>query len=189
MQPGQPLGGLLATIKGLGGLLGLQADAKTFINSPLYHAGPFACGAVTCAVGGSIVLRRKFDPVESLQLIQDEKIEQAYFVPTHFVRFLKLDEETKKRFDLSSLKNVWHTGAPCPPDIKRQIIEWWGPVLSEYYGASEGLGSGTFVTSQEWLERPGTVGKPLPTCQVLILGDEGNQLRTSARSGRCGSRA
>jgi long-chain acyl-CoA synthetase len=176
MAPGQPLDNLAATIQGLAGLLGLRGGAKTFINSPLYHAGPFACAAVTSGGGGAIVLRRKFDPVESLQLIQDEKIEQAYFVPTHFVRFLKLDEATKKRFDLTPLQNVWHTGAPCPPDVKRQIIEWWGPVLSEYYGASEGLGSGTFVTSQEWLERPGTVGKPLPTCQVLILDDAGNEV-------------
>jgi long-chain acyl-CoA synthetase len=177
MQPGQPLAGLAATIKGLGGLLGVQGT-KTLINSPLYHAGPYAAGAITSAMGGSIITRRKFDPVESLQLIQDEKIEQAYFVPTHFVRFLKLDEETRNRFDLSSLKNVWHTGAPCPPDVKRAIIEWWGPVLSEYYGASEGLGSGTFISSQEWLERPGSVGKPIPTCTIQILDDDGNELPT-----------
>ncbi len=178
LQPGQPLENLIATIQGLGGLLGLLSDAKTFINSPLYHAGPYAAAAVASALNGSILLRRKFDPVESLQLIQDEKVRQAYFVPTHFVRFLKLDDETKKRFDLSSLENVWHTGAPCPPDVKRQIIQWWGPVLSEYYGASEGLGSGTFVTSEEWLKKPGTVGKALSTCQVLILDDEGNELGT-----------
>ncbi|MEX2394885.1 MAG: AMP-binding protein, partial [Actinomycetota bacterium] len=171
------LAGLAATIKGLGGLLGLQG-AKTLINSPLYHAGPYAAAAVTSAMGGAIVTRRKFDPVESLRLIQDEKIEQAYFVPTHFVRFLKLDEATRNQFDLSSLRNVWHTGAPCPPDVKRAIIEWWGPVLSEYYGASEGLGSGTFITSQEWLERPGSVGKTIPTCTVMILDDEGNELPT-----------
>jgi long-chain acyl-CoA synthetase len=176
LRPGQPLDGLFATIQGLGGLLGLLADAKTLINSPLYHAGPYAAAAVSSAMGGAIVLRRKFDPVESLQLIQDEKIRQAYFVPTHFVRFLKLDEETRKRFDLSSLENVWHTGAPCPPDVKRRIIDWWGPVLSEYYGASEGLGSGTFVSSEEWLRKPGTVGKALPTCQIQILDDDGNEL-------------
>ncbi len=175
MAPGQPVDNLAATIQGVAGLLGLHGQAKTLVNSPLYHAGPFAAASVTSGGGGSIVLRRKYDPIESLQLIQDEKIEQAYFVPTHFVRFLKLDEETKKRFDLSSLANVWHTGAPCPPDVKRQIIEWWGPVLSEYYGASEGLGSGTFVSSQEWLERPGTVGKALPTCQVMILDEDGKE--------------
>ncbi len=177
MRPGQDLDALIQTIAGLGGLLGIRG-VKTLINSPLYHAGPFACAAVTSALGGAIVLRRKFDPVESLQLIQDESIGQAYFVPTHFVRFLKLDDGTKKKFDLSSLENVWHTGAPCPPDVKRQIIEWWGPVLSEYYGASEGLGSGTFVTSAEWLAKPGTVGKALPTCLVLILDDAGNAVKT-----------
>jgi long-chain acyl-CoA synthetase len=176
LQPGQPLEPLLQTIRGLGSLIGIIPEAKTFINSPLYHAGPYAAAAVSSASGGAIVLRRKFDPVESLQLIQDEKIQQAYFVPTHFVRFLKLDEATRTRFDLSSLENVWHTGAPCPPDVKRQLIDWWGPVLSEYYGASEGLGSGTFVSSREWLEKPGTVGKPVATCQVLILDDDGNEL-------------
>ena len=176
LQPGQPLENLVATIQGLGGLLGILGDAKTLVNSPLYHAGPYAAATVASAMRGSILLRRKYDPVESLQLIQDEKIRQAYFVPTHFVRFLKLDDETKKRFDLSSLENVWHTGAPCPPEVKKQIIDWWGPVLSEYYGASEGLGSGTFVTSEEWLKKPGTVGKALPTCQVLILDEKGNEL-------------
>ncbi len=178
LQPGQPLENLVATIQGMGGLLGILSDAKTLVNSPLYHAGPYAAATVASASRGSVLLRRKFDPIESLQLIQDEKVRQAYFVPTHFVRFLKLDDETKKRFDLSSLENVWHTGAPCPPEVKKQIIEWWGPVLSEYYGASEGLGSGTFVTSEEWLRKPGTVGKALPTCEVHILDEKGNELPT-----------
>jgi long-chain acyl-CoA synthetase len=178
LRPGQPLENLLQSVTGLGGLLGIMSEAKTFINSPLYHAGPYAAAAIASAMQGPIILRRKYDPVESLQIIQDEKVKQAYFVPTHFVRFLKLDEETKKKFDLSSLENVWHTGAPCPPDVKRAIIDWWGPVLSEYYGASEGFGSGTFCTSEQWLAKPGTVGKPLPTCQVLILNDSGEALPT-----------
>jgi long-chain acyl-CoA synthetase len=89
---------------------------------------------------------------------------------------MKLGEETRERFDVTSLRNVLHGGAPCPVDVKREIIDWWGPVLSEGYGATEGLGSGTFVTSQEWLERPGTVGRPTPMCQILILDEEGNEL-------------
>ncbi len=178
LRPGQPLENLIASLQGLGNLLGITPDAKTLVNSPLYHAGPYAAAVLASALGGPVVLRRKFDPIESLRLIQDEKVQQAYFVPTHFVRFLKLDEDTKKQFDLSPLENVWHTGAPCPPDVKRQIIDWWGPVLSEYYGASEGFGSGTFVSSEEWLRKPGTVGKPLVTCEVHILDDEGNELGT-----------
>ncbi len=178
LRPGQPMENLIAAIQGLGNLIGIEANAKTFINSPLYHAGPYAAAALAAALGGSIALRRKFDPVESLRIIQDEKIEQAYFVPTHFVRFLKLDDDTKKKYDLNSLRNVWHTGAPISPDVKRQIIDWWGPVLSEYYGASEGFGSGTFVNSEEWLRKPGTVGKALPTCEVLILDENGNPLGT-----------
>ena len=176
LRPGQPLENLIASIQGLAGLLGIKAQAKMLVNSPLYHAGPYAAAVLASATGSPVILRRKFDPVESLQLIQDEKIRQAYFVPTHFVRLLKLDEETKSRFDLSALENVWHTGAPCPPDVKRQIIEWWGPVLAEYYGASEGFGSGTFVSSEEWLRKPGTVGKPLVTCEVRILDEKGNDL-------------
>lgn len=178
LRPGQPVENLLATVQGLGDLVGITREAKTLVNSPLYHAGPFAAAAVASAVAGSVLLRRKFDPIESLQLIQDEGVQQAYFVPTHFVRFLKLDDETKKKFDLSSLENVWHTGAPCAPEVKRQIIEWWGPVLTEYYGASEGLGSGTLVTSEEWLRKPGTVGKALATCELMILDEAGNQLGT-----------
>ncbi|HYZ92915.1 MAG TPA: AMP-binding protein [Actinomycetota bacterium] len=178
LRPGQPLENLIASIQGLGSLLGIRPNAKTLVNSPLYHAGPYAAAVLASATGGAIVLRKKFDPVESLRLIQDDEIAQAYFVPTHFVRFLKLDDETKNQFDLSPLENVWHTGAPVSPDVKRQIIDWWGPVLSEYYGASEGFGSGTFVSSEEWLRKPGTVGKPLPTCQVLILGEDGEELPT-----------
>jgi long-chain acyl-CoA synthetase len=178
MQPGQPIENVVATVQGLGGILGLRLGAKTFINSPLYHAGPWAAGAVVGATGGPVVLRRKFDPDDSLRIIQDEKVEQAYFVPTHFVRFLKQADELKDKYDISSLQNVWHTGAPCAPEVKKALIEWWGPVLTEYYGASEGPGSGTMVTSQEWLDKPGTVGKPLPTCEVHILDEEGNAVAT-----------
>jgi long-chain acyl-CoA synthetase len=178
LRPGQPLDNLIGSIQGLAGLLGIKPEAKTLVNSPLYHAGPYAAAVLASATGSAVILRKKFDPVGSLQLIQDEKVKQAYFVPTHFVRFLKLDDETKSRFDLSALENVWHTGAPCPPDVKRQIIDWWGPVLAEYYGASEGFGSGTFVSSEEWLRKPGTVGKALVTCEVHILDEEGNELPT-----------
>ena len=176
LQPGSPLTGLHGMIDGLRGLLRILPEAKMFVNSPLYHAGPYAWTMVSGGTGSPIVMRQKFDPEKTLGDLQNEKIEQAYFVPTHFVRFLKLPDDVKKTFDPSSLRAVFHTGAPCPPDVKRAMIEWWGPVFVDYYGASEGPGSGTIIDSNEWLSKPGSVGKPLPTCEVWILDDKGKRL-------------
>jgi long-chain acyl-CoA synthetase len=176
LQPGGPVDALLATVQGLASLLDFEPDGRVFVNSPLYHAGPYAFAMTHAAFGGYVLLRDKFDAAESLKLMDENDIRQAYYVPTHFVRFLKLDDDTKRSFKGESIKFVWHTGAPCPPDVKRQMIDWWGPVIYEYYGASEGVGAGTKVSPQEWLERPGTVGKPLPTCELLILDDDGNRL-------------
>lgn len=175
-----PAGGevetLRQTIEGLAGIVRIIPGARTFVNSPLYHAGPYAWTMVPAALGSTVVMRRRFDQAESLGLLDEHEIEQAYFVPTHFVRFLRLPEETKEAFSGDSLKAVFHTGAPCPVDVKRRMIEWWGPVFFDYYGASEGLGSGTVIDSHEWLEKPGSVGKPLPTCEILILDEDGRRL-------------
>jgi long-chain acyl-CoA synthetase len=176
LQPGGPVEGFGATLDGLRGLLKILPDAKMFCNSPLYHAGPYAWTMLAAATGSPVLLRRKFDPVETLKLIDAEKVEQAYFVPTHFVRFLKLPDDVKATFRGDSIRAVFHTGAPCPPDVKRQMIDWWGPVFVDYYGASEGTGSGTIIDSHEWLKKPGSVGKPLPTCEVWILDDTGSKL-------------
>lgn len=172
---GGPLEVLRATVEGFAGLLRID-DGKMLVNSPLYHAGPYAFTMVAAGMGAPVLMRQKFDPVQTLELMDSNSIEQAYFVPTHFVRFLKLDDEAKSRFKGGSLKAVFHTGAPCPPEVKRQMIEWWGPVFIDYYGATEGAGSGTIITSEEWLEKPGSVGKPLPTCELLILDEQANQL-------------
>jgi long-chain acyl-CoA synthetase len=176
LVPGSPLAVLKATVEGFAGILGIKGDSKMFVNSPLYHAGPYTWTMLAAALGSPVVMRRKFDPNETLALIDSEKVEQAYFVPTHFVRFLKMDDKDKADFKGDSLKGVFHTGAPCPPDVKRAMIEWWGPVFFDFYGASEGAGSGTMISSQEWLEKPGSVGKPIPTCEVWILDDKGNRL-------------
>jgi long-chain acyl-CoA synthetase len=176
LAPGGPLAVLKATVEGLAALLNIHGDSKMFVNSPLYHAGPYTWTMVAAAIGSPILMRQKFDPVETLALIDSEKVEQAYFVPTHFVRFLKLDDAEKAKFKGDSLKAVFHTGAPCPPDVKRAMIDWWGPVFVDYYGASEGAGSGTIITSEEWLKKPGSVGKPIATCEVWILDDKGKRL-------------
>jgi long-chain acyl-CoA synthetase len=176
LQPGGPVEVLFATVQGLASMLDFEPDARVFVNSPLYHAGPYAFAMTLSALGGSVLLRDKFDAAESLKLMDENDISHAYYVPTHFVRFLKLDEDTRRSFVGDSIKFVWHTGAPCPPAVKRGMIDWWGPVIYEYYGASEGVGAGTKVSPQEWLERPGTVGKPLPTCELLVLDDDGNKV-------------
>jgi long-chain acyl-CoA synthetase len=108
-----------------------------------------------------------------LRLIDQYQVTTAYSVPTHFVRLLRLPEETKAAFDGRSLKAVFHTGAPCAPEVKRQMLEWWGPVIHELYSATETGGLGCFVTGEEWLTRPDTVGRPLPVVSIEIVGDDG----------------
>jgi long-chain acyl-CoA synthetase len=95
-------------------------------------------------------------------------------VPTQFVRLLGMPEEERARYDVSSLRHMIHAAAPCPPDVKRQMLDWWGPVIDEYYAASEG--GGTYVFAEEWLERPGTVGRKWPFSEVVVLDDDGNEL-------------
>ena len=153
-------------------------DGIAYNGAPLYHAGPFAFGYQFHAAGSRLILRRKWDAEDMLRLIEQERITTAYAVPTHFTRLLKLPEETRDRYDLSSLRSVWHTAAPCPPQIKRRMIEWWGPVINELYGASEGGFGGTSFTctSEEWLAHPGTVGKPNANTEVHILDAEDNDL-------------
>jgi long-chain acyl-CoA synthetase len=117
----------------------------------------------------------KFAPEEFLRLVERYRITTTFMVPTMFVRLLRLPDEVKKRYDLSSLVRITHAGAPCAPEIKRAMIEWLGPVLNEYYGATE-LGALTHCSSQEWLTRPGTVGRITPGAEILILDDSGNPL-------------
>jgi long-chain acyl-CoA synthetase len=107
-----------------------------------------------------------------LQLIAEHRITNVHLVPTQFVRLLRLDEETRKAADLSSLAAVWHGAAPCSPEVKRRMIEWFGPIVYEYYGSTE-ASVNTVVSSQEWLEHPGTVGRALPTAELHVLREDG----------------
>jgi len=145
-------------------------------NAPLYHAGPLAFCGLPFSLGATIVLRRKWDAQETLDLIDEYGVTHYYAVPTHFSRMLKLSDEAKKGFSGADLQYVIHTAAPCPPEVKRQMIDWWGPVVFELYSASEGAGCGTAVNSEEWLSKPGTVGKPNPVTELLIIGDDGTPL-------------
>ena len=126
-------------------------------------------------------MRHKFDAAETLRLIDNHQITNIHLVPTQFTRMLRLDEEEKEKFQGKSLNVVWHGAAPCPPQIKKQMIEWWGPVICEYYGSTEGS-IVTTVSSEEWLARPGTLGKPTPIMEVVVIKDDG----TNASAGESG---
>lgn len=144
--------------------------------SPLYHNSPGSWVIFALQLGHTVLLGTKFDAETFLEVVERERVTSTHMVPVQFVRLLKLDEETRTKYDVSSLKVVAHAGAPCPPDVKRQMIEWLGPVVYEYYSSSEGIG-GTVVTPQEAIERPGTVGRPYrPNIELKILDDAGIEL-------------
>jgi len=158
-------------------IFGLRPDGdfRTIITGPMYHAAPNAYGLWAAKIGGFCALQPRFDPEELLRLIERYRITHLHMVPTMFVRLLKLPDEAKNSYDLSSLKFVVHAAAPCPPDVKRRMIEWWGPVINEYYGSSE-TGGVVFHTSEEALRKPGTVGRPVKDSEVRIYDGQGNRL-------------
>jgi long-chain acyl-CoA synthetase len=154
---------------------GLKPGVLTMIPGPLYHSAPNAFALRAARVASLVALMPRFDPEAFLVLVEKHRIEAMFMVPTMFVRLLKLPEELRRRYDLSSLKFVMHAAAPCPPEIKRAMIEWLGPVIHEFYGSTES-GAVTVVDSQEWLERPGTVGRPIRGGEVRIYDDAGKRL-------------
>lgn len=148
---------------------GINEHAVYLSPAPLYHAAPLRWSMTVHKIGGTVVVMERFDPEAALATIEKYRITDSQFVPTHFVRMLKLPEEVRSKYDVSSLKCAIHAAAPIPVPVKRAMIEWWGPVLFEYYAGTEGNGS-TFITSQDWLEHPGSVGKALSG--ILRICDE-----------------
>jgi long-chain acyl-CoA synthetase len=128
--------------------------------APLYHTAPIFWSSAVQRLGGTVVVMERFDAVRALELIAEHRVTHSLFVPTMFVRMLKLPEEVRKAADVSSLRTVIHAAAPCPVEVKRQMIEWWGPLISEFYSSSEGAGA-TFITAPDWLAHPGSVGRPM----------------------------
>jgi long-chain acyl-CoA synthetase len=154
-------------------IFGVWPGMRTIIAGPMYHSAPYAYGLVAArAYGALLVLEDRFDPEEFLALIERHQITSMYMVPTMFVRLLRLPQEVRERYDISSLRHVSHTAAPCPPDVKRALIEWWGPIVHEFYGSTE-VGFITGCTSEEWLAHPGTVGRPLPSSDVRVINEDG----------------
>ena len=141
---------------------------------PMYHTGPLS-GMRLLVAGIPSVILAKFDAEATLQSIDTYKTESAVMVPTHFVRLLALPDDVRAKYDVSSMKSVAHTGAKCPVDVKRSMIEWWGPVLTDAYGATE-VGTTCSITSTEWLAHPGSVGRCIPPFSPRVYDDEGTLL-------------
>jgi long-chain acyl-CoA synthetase len=142
--------------------------------APLYHAAPIRFCMGIHRLGGTTIIMDKFDPVEALQLIERYRVTHSQWVPTMFIRLLKLPEAERRRHDVSSLRVAIHAAAPCPIPVKEQMITWWGPVLHEYYAGTEGNGF-VAITSEEWLQHKGSVGRSL-LGEIHILDDAGNEL-------------
>jgi long-chain acyl-CoA synthetase len=139
---------------------------------PIYHSAQWVFGHFALLCGATLVLQHRFDADDLLTLIDRHGVTNAHLVPTQMVRMLDLPAERRAAFSGSSLRSIIHGAAPCPPDVKRRMIEWVGPVVSEYYGGTEG-GFIAMISAEEWLERPGSVGRPLPIIEVAVLRDDG----------------
>ncbi len=148
--------------------IGFPANGRTLLCGPHYHSAQWAFTFFPLIGGSSIVLQKRFVPEQTLELIDEHAITNVHLVPTQFVRLLRIDDARKARFDGSSLSLVLHGAAPCSPVVKRQMIEWWGPKITEYYGATEG-GVVSLIGATEWLARPGSVGKPMANMIVRIV--------------------
>jgi fatty-acyl-CoA synthase len=159
---------------GISAIWGFGEDTVYLSPAPLYHAAPLRYSAWVQRLGGTVVVLRSFDPVTALEAIEQHRITHSQWVPTHFVRLLKLPAETKARFDHSSLVVAIHASAPCPVHVKQAMIDWWGPVVHEYYAATEGAGV-TLIMAEDWLRKPGSVGRSLVGA-VRICADDGTEL-------------
>lgn len=169
-EAGDPITGLLSTA------FGVTADDVYLSPAPIYHAAPLRwCGAVQ-AHGGTVVVLERFKAETTLDAIQQYRATIVQVVPTMFVRMLQMSDEARASYDVSSLRLAVHAAAPCPPDVKQAMIDWWGPILVEYYSSTEACGF-TVITSQEWLAKRGSVGRSM-LGPVHICGDDGAELPT-----------
>ena len=152
----------------------MHPDAVYLSPAPLYHTAPSVWSMQTQAGGITTVVLERFDPEGCLEAIQKYRVTHGQFVPVMFTRLLKLPEAVRNSYDISSLERVMHAAAPCPIEIKKQMIDWWGPIVDEYYASSEAIGA-TLITAEEWLAHPGSVGKVMAGV-VHILDEDGNEV-------------
>jgi len=174
--PGTPLGDpSCAPVLIARGLLrhGPRQDVVYLSPAPLYHASPLVFSMSWHRLGGTVVVMENFDARTCLELIEKYRVTDAQFVPTMFVRLLKLPDDIRARYDTSSLREVVHGAAPCPVAVKQQMMQWWGPIIHEYYSGTEDVGASA-ISPEEWLSHPGSVGRPMQECH--IVGDDGREL-------------
>jgi long-chain acyl-CoA synthetase len=154
---------------------GVAPGIRTIMAGPLYHSAPNAYALRAARIAEALILMPRFEPEALLAMIERERIDTLFMVPTMFVRLLKLPEDVRRRYDVSSLRFVMHAAAPCPVHVKRAMIDWWGPVIWEFYGATES-GAVTLVSSEDWLKKPGTVGRTSKGASLSIQDEAGREV-------------
>lgn len=161
---------------GFFGIFGIKPfdDHVHICGSPLYHTAVLNFVVISIQLGHQVILMDRWDPEEMLALIERHRVTHSHMVPTQFHRLLALPEGVRTKYDVSSLRVMIHGAAPCPLEVKRRMLDWWGPVVTEYYAATEG--GGTVISGEEWLRKPGSVGTAWPNSVVKVLGDDGNEL-------------
>jgi long-chain acyl-CoA synthetase len=180
-MPKGPMGSPSPIVALLESLYGASDSSVYLSPAPLYHAAPLGFTLALQRMGATVVVMEQFDAVRSLELIEKHRVTHSQWVPTMFVRMMKLAEEERARFDLSSLQVAIHAAAPCPVPVKESMIKWWGPIIYEYYAGSEGNGF-CATNSQDWLAHKGSVGRPL-TAKVHILNDAFEAVPTGETGG------
>ena len=150
-------------------------DGVQLLCGPIYHSAQFVTSIAPLIAGARLVMQHRFDAAEVLDLVDRHRVTNAHLVPAQMVRLLRLDVSARSSFDGSSLRAVFHGAAPCPESVKRSMIEWWGPIVWEYYGGTEG-GFITVISPDEWLVRPGSVGRPTPVVEILVVDGDGRRL-------------
>ncbi len=179
--PAEPFGYPSPGTRAIMGLYGIDENAVYLTPAPLYHAAPLLFSLRALRFGATVVVMEKFDAEACLRAIGRHRVTHGQWVPTMFVRMLRLPEEVRAGYDISSLRCAIHAAAPCPVEVKRRIIDWFGPVVREYYGGSEGNGL-TVIDSGEWLARPGSVGRAI-LGRVRICGEDGEELPAGREGG------
>eukprot|EP00903_Cladosiphon_okamuranus_P003395 g3393.t1 len=173
--PGVPIQESPMIMSGIGRMFGGYNEDTIYLSpAPLYHAAPLSMTAGMQEVGGTAIVMEKFDPVRFLEFVEQYKVTATQIVPTMFVRMLKLPEAERAQFDLSTLKFAVHAGAPCAVPLKHQMLDWWGPIIHEYYAGTEGNGM-TYIGPEDWLANPGSVGRSM-TGPLHICDEEGNEV-------------
>ena len=173
-RPGAEIGTVSELFQRRLALHQIDETAVYLSTAPLYHSAPLRYNAMMHRSGATSVIMPRFDAAQSLTLIERHRISHSQWVPTMFVRLLRLPEAVREHYDLSSHRVAIHAAAPCPEDIKRQMLAWWGPIIYEYYSGTEGNGQ-TAIAPDEWLAHPGSVGRPI-LGELHITDDDGNEL-------------